>query len=536
MTHVRDMSIWVPRVDGGWGWIVVLGSFLIHVFADGIVYSFGILLNIFMTEFNSDNAETSLIVGLLAGITLSVGPIASAFANRFGCRLTTIVGCLASLRATSVKYLWVSVGCVMGCGAGFMYCPAIIIVTVYFEKKRAMATGIAVCGAGVGTLVFAPLAAKAITIWGWHGAFYLYTVVLILCALCGSTFRPLPFVKVEDQDKSIEEKKGELKAVKADVNAGGDVSHKVDWFLSGLRSLSLCLTSVRVLLSWSLLDVFYTGSVTSLPRKNHEKFRSLTMLKEDNTALDGVADKNANGYVSQERNRMREIFRSLAGTFFVVVDILDLTLLADPIFMLFAISNFLTSIGFNAPLMFIPAHAENMGVTPANAAYLLSAFGAFNTIGRVLFGIVSDRKLPTKFGKDVKRNRLWIYIVSLCICGMVTCFVFVYKSYMNLLVYAAIFGLTISSYVCLTSVLLVDLLGLDKLTSAFGILLLFQGLATFIGPYVSGKLADIMDKSYDLTFVFCGVCLLMSGAMLFAIYPLRKRQRQSENVKKADVL
>lgn len=49
MTHVRDMSIWVPRVDGGWGWIVVLGSFLIHVFADGIVYSFGILLNIFMT-------------------------------------------------------------------------------------------------------------------------------------------------------------------------------------------------------------------------------------------------------------------------------------------------------------------------------------------------------------------------------------------------------------------------------------------------------------------------------------------------------
>lgn len=41
-------------------------------------------------------------------------------------------------------------------------------------------------------------------------------------------------MKVEDQDKSIEEKKGELKAVKADVNAGGDVSHKVDWFLSGV--------------------------------------------------------------------------------------------------------------------------------------------------------------------------------------------------------------------------------------------------------------------------------------------------------------
>lgn len=39
---------YIPVVDGGWGWIVVVGSFFIHVFADGIVYSFGILLEIIM--------------------------------------------------------------------------------------------------------------------------------------------------------------------------------------------------------------------------------------------------------------------------------------------------------------------------------------------------------------------------------------------------------------------------------------------------------------------------------------------------------
>lgn len=39
---------YVPVVDGGWGWVVVVGSFFIHVFADGIVYSFGILLEIIM--------------------------------------------------------------------------------------------------------------------------------------------------------------------------------------------------------------------------------------------------------------------------------------------------------------------------------------------------------------------------------------------------------------------------------------------------------------------------------------------------------
>jgi len=34
---------------------------------------------------------------------------------------------------------------------------------------------------------------------------------------------------------------------------------------------------------------------------------------------------------------------------------------------------------------------------------------------------------------------------------------------------------------------LVDLLGLDKLTSSFGLLLMFQGVATLIGPPIAGN-------------------------------------------------
>ena len=46
---------------------------------------------------------------------------------------------------------------VAGFGFGLVYLPSVISVSYYFERKRAMATGIAVCGAGVGTMVFAPL-------------------------------------------------------------------------------------------------------------------------------------------------------------------------------------------------------------------------------------------------------------------------------------------------------------------------------------------------------------------------------------------
>jgi hypothetical protein len=79
--------------------------------------------------------------------------------------------------ATSITYLFLSVGVCTGqspwlsycfhCqgyeshfsgfGFGLIYLPAIVSVSMYFEKKRAFATGIAVCGSGLGTFIMSPV-------------------------------------------------------------------------------------------------------------------------------------------------------------------------------------------------------------------------------------------------------------------------------------------------------------------------------------------------------------------------------------------
>ena len=46
---------------------------------------------------------------------------------------------------------------IKGLGFGLIYLPAIVSVSIYFEKKRAFATGIAVCGSGLGTFIMAPV-------------------------------------------------------------------------------------------------------------------------------------------------------------------------------------------------------------------------------------------------------------------------------------------------------------------------------------------------------------------------------------------
>lgn len=91
----------------------------------------------------------------------------------------------------------------------------------------------------------------------------------------------------------------------------------------------------------------------------------------------------------------------------------------------------------------------------------------------------------------------------------------------SLFIYAILFGFTIGAYVGLTSVILVDLLGLEKLTNAFGLLLLFQGIATFVGPPIVGFLYD-STNSYTPGFVFAGIMIAFSGLILFFIPPLQR--------------
>jgi hypothetical protein len=48
-------------------------------------------------------------------------------------------------------------GLISGLGLSLVFNSAIIAVTYYFEGRRALATGIAVSGSGIGTFFFAPL-------------------------------------------------------------------------------------------------------------------------------------------------------------------------------------------------------------------------------------------------------------------------------------------------------------------------------------------------------------------------------------------
>lgn len=116
---------------------------------------------------------------------------------------------ILSVWARNVLTLIVTIGVGTGMGLGLIYLPAIVSVTTYFEKYRSLATGIAVCGSGFGTFVFAPLTEFLIARYTWRGALMVIAGIVLNCILFGALFRPLVAKKrpvtvetgVEEDDK-----------------------------------------------------------------------------------------------------------------------------------------------------------------------------------------------------------------------------------------------------------------------------------------------------------------------------------------------
>ena len=74
--HVEADESAVPAVpDGGWGWMVVLGSFMIHFIADGIAYSFGVFVEDFVDYFDCSKSEVGGLGSLMLGVTWGSGNV-----------------------------------------------------------------------------------------------------------------------------------------------------------------------------------------------------------------------------------------------------------------------------------------------------------------------------------------------------------------------------------------------------------------------------------------------------------------------------
>ena len=63
--------------QSGWAWLIVLGSFFIHVLIDGMAYTFGVYTTDLVQHYGISRQSVGWINSALVGLTFVYGPIAS---------------------------------------------------------------------------------------------------------------------------------------------------------------------------------------------------------------------------------------------------------------------------------------------------------------------------------------------------------------------------------------------------------------------------------------------------------------------------
>ena len=94
--------------------------------------------------------------------------------------LLTGLGLAAASAARSLIEVYAAYSLGVGLGVGCAYVPAIGAVQRWFVRRRGFASGLAVSGIGVGTLVMPPLATLLIDMLGWRGAYLALGILAVI--------------------------------------------------------------------------------------------------------------------------------------------------------------------------------------------------------------------------------------------------------------------------------------------------------------------------------------------------------------------
>ncbi|BFZ24194.1 hypothetical protein BsWGS_27233 [Bradybaena similaris] len=187
----------VPAPDGGWGWVIVACSFLIHMFVVGTLYSLSVVYVVWLDYFGDGKGITSWIISVAVALMFGIGPLPGALSRKFGNRAVVICGgvlmssgLFLSYFAVSIYHLVVSVGVITGTGAGCCYLPSVSMVAVYFTTKRSMAMGISASGLGVGTFIMVPLLNWLLDYYGWRGCMLILSGISLNMCVLGALMQP----------------------------------------------------------------------------------------------------------------------------------------------------------------------------------------------------------------------------------------------------------------------------------------------------------------------------------------------------------
>jgi len=255
----------------------------------------------------------------------------------------------------------------------------------------------------------------------------------------------------------------------------------------------------RIIAGFCLLCTFLGLTMKPVPKTKSESIDSITEMKQNNGPII-KNDKAFNASKEQlefiDNNEETNKSPDMLPLHEVKTPTTEpekfengyVTVLKNLPFFLVMLANLPAVMGLYIPYMYLPGITQQRGLSKSESALLISLIGFFNTGGRIVSGAVTDHP---------KVDALFMTFLALswgAVCPFLMTFCYDFWSYT---VVCIMFGVSLSAWPAVTSSMLVEMLELSLLTSAFGVLTCMRGAGAFLGPPLAGFVLDAAGPRTD---------------------------------------
>ena len=182
----------MPEQNGINRWWRVVGALLMNL-SLGSLYAWSIFVAPLEKEFGWNRAQTSWVFTIAVFVFGMSFVIAGRLQDKMGPFKISLIGAvflslgliLASF-TTSLMFIYISLGVIMGFGNGFGYATPIPVLSKWFPDKRGLAVGLAVAGYGAGSAILAFIVPPMLKSVGWRGTFLWLGIGYFVATIIGS--------------------------------------------------------------------------------------------------------------------------------------------------------------------------------------------------------------------------------------------------------------------------------------------------------------------------------------------------------------
>ena len=179
-------------------WWPIVGGISLNL-ALGSLYAWSVFVLPLEKEFGWNRAQTSWVYTVAIVCFAATFIVAGKLQDAKGPRICAFLGALLvgggfalSSFTTSVTFLYVAFGVIVGVGNGFGYAAPTPVASKWFPDKRGLAVGLMVGGYGAGSAIIGPLATRLITDYGWRSTLQILGAAFFVMGLIGTALLKNP--------------------------------------------------------------------------------------------------------------------------------------------------------------------------------------------------------------------------------------------------------------------------------------------------------------------------------------------------------